>query len=297
MGSMISGSVSLCVDQFAMLDIELVKAVSMFRSQRWRFLRNTLQTLFRRWSVKPAHDALQAVRGQRVLVLGIYLGDRFNLAAHLYERFMQSSALMVDQRWAAFSRKDAHPGLAAATTLLLSSPLNKFAVLNLLLEGVDLAQYDLLIVSDDDVFVPDGFLDTYVSVQHALNLDLAQPARAIHSFYDHRFTLRRPWLSGRLTRFVEIGPIFSMTPAAFERLVPFDIGSPMGWGLDLVWPKLMEDGRLGIVDRVSVDHSYRGQSMTYARETTVARTKDYLAGTPHVPFAQALVVLRQYFLF
>lgn len=267
----------------------------MFRSQQWQTVRMALQALFRHWRVEPEVGFLEAVRGHRVLVLGIYLGDRLNLAAHLYERFSQSTALIVDQRWAAFSRRDSHPGLAAATSLLLSSPLEKFAVLNRLLEGIDLGQYDLVLVSDDDIFAPDGFLDTYVSAQHGLNLDLAQPARAFHSFYDHKFTLRRPWLKGRQTRFVEIGPIFSMNKVAAERLIPFDTRSPMGWGLDLVWPKLLEEHRLGIVDCVSVDHSYRGQSLTYARGDTVSRMGSYLNSTPHLAFKDALTVIRRYY--
>ncbi len=266
----------------------------MFRSPRWRGLRRGLQAWFRRWRIEVGGASLEAVRGSRVLVLGIYLGDRVNLASHLFERFGESEALIVEQRWAAFTRVDVHPGLANATRLLLTSPLDKFSVLNRLLEGVDLGAYDLLVVSDDDIFVPAGFLDAYIATQQALNLDLAQPARALHSFYDHQFTLRRPWLKGRLTRFVEIGPVFSMNKAAMARLVPFDTRSPMGWGLDLVWPKLLEERRLGIVDRVSVDHSYRQQSVTYARGAAVDEMNAYLARTPHLSFGQALTVRRRY---
>ena len=93
---------------------------------------------------------------------------------------------------------------------------------------------DWLLVVDDDVVLPRGFLDTFLHVAETAGLRLAQPAHAFASHAAWPVTRRRPGLVARRTRFVEIGPVTALHRDAFAVLLPFpDLA--MGWGLDAHW--------------------------------------------------------------
>ena len=68
-------------------------------------------------------------------------------------------------------------------------------------------------------------------------------------------TRRRPGLTARRTRFVEIGPVTAIRADAFDALLPFP-DLQMGWGLDAYWSALAaEHGwKLGVIDAVPVRH-------------------------------------------
>ena len=207
----------------------------------------------------------QVARPLRVLVLGIYLADHPNQAAHLVRQLGVSTLHQVDQAWARIGMTEPEPTVASVTRLRIKGNVPKFVVLNRLLEQVDLSTYDYVIVSDDDVTLPGNFLDAYLSWLEKYGLSIAQPARARHSYNIHDFVLQRNAVKVRETCFVEIGPLFSFDRRAIARLMPFDEGSPMGWGYDYVWPAIAQQSELkmGIVDATPVDHSYRPQAKTY----------------------------------
>src|SRR5207248_8174271 len=77
----------------------------------------------------------------------------------------------------------------------------KFQNLNVLL--ADFAPPDWLVVADDDIALPDGFLDCLIALCEALALDLAQPAQTLASHAAWRFARRRPLSVARETNFVE----------------------------------------------------------------------------------------------
>lgn len=267
----------------------------MFRSERWATVRQLLQQRFKSWEVAtPPADAHPTQL--KILVLGVFLADRFNLASHLVTAFASSKHHQVEQRWAGVFGQHEDPLVRKMTQRVVNQATDKFILINALLSEVSLEDYDLLIVTDDDIRLPGGFLDAYVELQHRLGFALAQPARALHSFYDHKITVRRPWLLGRETRFVEIGPVFSLTKVAFPHLVPFDTGLPMGWGLDLVWPAILRQTglRMGIIDRTSVDHSYRPQGVTYDRQESLRKMAEALRTRPHIEAGEAHSVIRRY---
>jgi hypothetical protein len=229
-----------------------------------------------------------AVHGARVLVVGVYLGERPHLAASIARALGNATGLAVTQAWAAVGRASDDPLLRGMTRTTVATPTPKFTLINRLLAGFELADFDFVVVSDDDIALPPGFLLRYLALQQHCGFSLAQPARTPHSFHDHYLTLQRPWLLARRTRFVEIGPLFSVRADAYAALLPFDEASPMGWGYDYVWPVQMERAglRMGIIDRTPVDHSLRPQSVSYSAPAQRHVMQDFLRQRAHLSRAE-----------
>jgi hypothetical protein len=232
----------------------------------------------------------------RVLVLGVYLAQKPHTASHLAEQFASAEAYHVDQAWAAIDGEPDSKRLAAVTAHRVPGRGHKFSLLNVLLTGFDWQSYDFVVLSDDDITLPLGFLDAFLSYQVKHDLALAQPARTPWSRSSYGFVRQRLRTEARLTRFVEAGPITSIRKDLGPLLMPFDEESPMGWGFDLIWPVLVEDAglRMGIVDATPVDHTMRGQATAYSGSTEFARMGEYLAKHRHLPLAEALVVRKRY---
>ena len=158
----------------------------------------------------------------------------------------------------------------------------KFEHLNALLAAHPRAGFDWLIVLDDDVVLPHGFLDRFVHCVEDAALQLAQPAHRRHSHAAWRTTRRRAGGAVRESHFVEIGPVTAFAAVTFETLLPFP-ELRMGWGLDGHWSALAaEHGwRIGIVDATPVLHT-TPVGGGYARADAVAEAEDFLAGRPYV---------------
>jgi hypothetical protein len=168
--------------------------------------------------------------------------------------------------------------------------------MNLLLSRFDWKSYDFIVISDDDITLPRGFLDAFLSYQVKHDLALAQPARTPWSRSSYSFVRQRLRTEARLTRFVEAGPVTSIRRDLAPLLLPFDEESPMGWGYDLIWPLVVERAglRLGIIDRTAVDHTMRGQAAAYSGSGEFSRMTGYLAKRPHLALGEALVVRERY---
>ncbi|CAM5793410.1 hypothetical protein [Rhizobacter fulvus] len=246
-------------------------------------------------SILPMVDQGPDTSRLRVLVLGVYLADRPNTAAHLVREFAAGHRLDVEQRWAAMGSATDDPMLQRVTVLTVQQPTPKFALINSLIAGLDVDRFDYVLVVDDDIHVQPGFLSAFLLRQRAFGFALAQPARAWHSYFDHSFALRRPWLAARQTRFVECGPLVSFSRDAARLLIPFHAESEM-WGMDLVWPVALERAglTLGIVDEIAVDHSVRGQATSYDRSTELAAMSDFLARTPHIASEDVFKVVKRF---
>jgi hypothetical protein len=145
------------------------------------------------------------------------------------------------------------------------------------------------------VSLPCGFLDAYLERVVHHGFALAQPARTRESFVDHRFVTQRAG-GARQTRFVEIGPLFSLSQAAAACLLPFDEISPMGWGYDWVWPLVLEAAglTLGIIDAVPVGHTIRRPVAEYDGALVRQQQAAYLATHPHLVRTEAFTVVRSY---
>jgi hypothetical protein len=116
--------------------------------------------------------------------------------------------------------------------------------------------YDAVWMPDDDLDATSEDIDRLFDIAAAVGLDLFAPALDDASHYAHFNTRRNPRFFGRWVGFVEIMmPGFSR--AALERLLPtFDLSETgWGWGLDSVWPKILNYENVGIVDAVAVTHT------------------------------------------
>jgi glycosyltransferase involved in cell wall biosynthesis len=232
-------------------------------------------------------------KARRVLVLGVYLAGKPNTAEHIASTLASSSDLEVRQRWVALGGEPRNAELGSVTAMTIAEPTPKYSLLNRLLAEEDLAAYDFVLTTDDDIVLPDGFLDLFVGVQAGVGFDLAQPARTPNSHVDLPIVFQQRGVVARRTQFVEIGPVASFGSEIYDLVFPFDETNPMGWGFENVWSHLLrEQGRtLGIVDAVPVDHSIREPVAHYEWSDADADRQRYLARHPHLPNEECFRVL------
>jgi hypothetical protein len=164
----------------------------------------------------------------------------------------------------------------------------KFQNLNQLLSDHPAAGHDWLLLIDDDVVLPRGFLDAFVFLAERFDFALAQPAHRWRSHAAWQVTRRRPGVLARQTRFVEIGPVCALRAATFDALLPFP-DLQFGWGLDLHWSAVAQarGWREGIIDATPVRHGLRRIASSYDRSDAVAETRSFLASRPYTPAADA----------
>jgi GT2 family glycosyltransferase len=160
----------------------------------------------------------------------------------------------------------------------------KFENLNALLAEHPPADHDWLIVIDDDVALPRGFLDAFLCAAERAALKLAQPAHRLHSHAAWAVTRRQAGVTVRETTFVEIGPVTAFHRDTFEVLLPFPDGLRMGWGLDLHWAALARERGwpIGVVDATPVGHTGRPAGDAYPRAEAEAEARAFLDGRPYV---------------
>ena len=116
--------------------------------------------------------------------------------------------------------------------------------------------YDYIWFPDDDIAASQGAINRMFDVAAAVGFDLFAPALDEASYYAHFVTMRNARFFGRWVGFVEIMvPGFS-TPA-LEKVLPTleQTATGWGWGLDSVWPKLLDYQNVGIIDGVTVTHT------------------------------------------
>jgi hypothetical protein len=158
----------------------------------------------------------------------------------------------------------------------------KFENVNELLLENPAAGHDWLMLIDDDVALPAGFLDAFVFLAERFGLVLAQPAHRWRSHAAFAVTRRRPGTVVRETAFVEIGPVCAFAAVSFETLLPFP---PLrtGWGLDAHWSAVARSHGwpLGVIDATPIRHGLRRIASSYSRESAVAEAREFLADRPY----------------
>ncbi|MDE3069874.1 MAG: hypothetical protein KGJ43_04010 [Acidobacteriota bacterium] len=164
----------------------------------------------------------------------------------------------------------------------------KFETLNALLAGAAPHEHDWVLIVDDDVRLPRGFLDRFVFLCERFELDLAQPAHPLRSHAAWELTRRRRGSLVRETAFVEIGPVTALAKVTFDALLPFP-PVRMGWGLDAHWAALARRRRwrCGVVDAVRVRHARAPSASAYSRDQAVAEAREMLAGRPYLTAAES----------
>jgi hypothetical protein len=116
--------------------------------------------------------------------------------------------------------------------------------------------YDFVWMPDDDIFATKATISAMFDVARVVSLDLFAPALHDASHFAHFSTMRNHSFFGRWTGFVEIMmPAFSR--GALEHLLhTLDLSETgWGWGLDSLWPKLLDYQRVGIIDALPVLHT------------------------------------------
>jgi GT2 family glycosyltransferase len=175
--------------------------------------------------------------------------------------------------------------------------LGRFENLNLLLAEQQVELFDWLLLLDDDVVLPRGFLDGLLNQAERHDLRLVQPAHRLRSHAAWRVTRRRAFSVVRETAFVEIGPVTALARQTFAELVPFP-PLRMGWGLDAHWSALARANgwRIGVVDVLPIAHRAAPTAAVYSRAAAVAEARAFLEGRPYLPareLQRTLVVHRR----
>jgi hypothetical protein len=236
----------------ALLRDAVCDAAALARLERWRLRR-----------------AARSGPRRRVLALGVERTDVPNVLDRARARLLESR----------------HDVRFAAT---VAGDRGKFENLDELLERNPAAGHDWLLVVDDDVLLPPGFLDVFLFLAERFDLALAQPAHRWRSHAAWRITRRRPGVVARETRFVEIGPVCALRADTFDDLLPFP---PLrfGWGLDAHWSAVARTRgwRLGVVDATPVRHGLRQIATSYDRSDAVDEARAFLADHPYTPAAEA----------
>jgi hypothetical protein len=238
-----------------------------------------------RLALGPAGRAARAATAppRRVIAAGIYGDD----AGRMTRTVEELRATSHDLELVLGARGEPAPALRDVT---VADGLagGKFENLNAVLDGRDPAGRDWLLVVDDDVLLPRGFLDRFVAICEALDFALAQPAQTWGSHAGWQITRRRGGLVARETRYVEIGPVTAFRADAAAALFPFP---PLryGWGLDVHWAALAQERgwRLGVVDSLPVRHDRAPVAATYSREGAVAEAREFLRERPYLPAGAA----------
>lgn len=230
-----------------------------------------------------------------ILVVGAYFTDQPSRVEHIVQELAASRDWKVVQAWAALGAA-VHPALARQTAIVEPRRVPKFQLLNRLLAGHRLADYTHVLVVDDDITVPAGFVDGYLKIVQRRDFALSQPARHHASYTDHRFVNQLLGIESRETTFVEIGPLFVVAASAYGTLFPFEEESAMGWGYDYVWPvRLRASGlRLGIVDLFPVTHDLRKPVQNYCHAAVSEAKRNYLACREHLRPAEVYRIVASY---
>ena len=223
---------------------------------------------------------------ERVLVVGIYR-ESGQLARAVDE--LRRSHHRVEVRLGAMG--EPRPPLEDDTALS-GLQRGKFQNVNDLLAGSP--EYDWLLVIDDDVELPDGFLDVLLATCRAYDFALAQPAQTRYSNANWPVTRRRSLSVARTTEFVEIGPVTAIRADAAALLLPFPETLRWGWGLDFHWAHVMRSSgmTMGVVDIAAVKHTSRQVASTYSWDAAQEEGRAYLRTVPHLPPAVAHRTLR-----
>lgn len=120
----------------------------------------------------------------------------------------------------------------------------------------DFEPYDVLFFPDDDLRLSAPALEEFLALFRRHRLALAQPALVDGCHWSHELTLANSAFQLRYTNFVEImGPAFSRD--ALRAVAPTFEEGRTGWGIDLVWSRVLGDptGAIAVVDATPMVHT------------------------------------------
>ena len=117
-------------------------------------------------------------------------------------------------------------------------------------------EYDYIMLADDDLSAEPSVWSRFFEIISEEKAALSQPALTQESFFSHFITLQNKNFICRSTTFVEIMmPCFRLD--TLEAILP-TLGlteTGWGWGLDFVWPHILKNQGIMIVDETPVTHT------------------------------------------
>lgn len=134
-------------------------------------------------------------------------------------------------------------------------PGTKFELLNRLLAENPIPDDHWIVIADDDVVLSHGSGPKLIAIGEKAGFDLFQPTHSLASLYTYDFLLALPWVRAELVSFVEIGPLFVVSPRGRPLFLPFPSDIGMGFGLELRWwEQSLGGARLGTVSDCRMVH-------------------------------------------
>ena len=129
--------------------------------------------------------------------------------------------------------------------------------------------YDYIWLPDDDLSMTSQTINSFFDLVYQYEFSLSQPALTHNSYYSHEILLQIKGVSYRETNFVEVmAPCFSKN-SLIKCWKTFS-ENKSGWGLDSYWPKILENKKIGVIDKVPIFHT---RPVGIAGHGTVARNQ------------------------
>jgi hypothetical protein len=165
------------------------------------------------------------------------------------------------------------PADSLAAQTVGSGPGSKWELANRLIAHAAPDPDAWMMVVDDDVCFSWSDGCRLVDLALRSGFDICQPAHGRLSLHSYEFNGARPLVRSSWTGFVEIGPLVLFSPRVVGGVYPFPEDLNMGWGTELYWHRLQEQGfRLGVVDRSRILHVGRvGEHYDTARASLSTR--------------------------
>ena len=147
----------------------------------------------------------------------------------------------------------------------------------------EIQKYRYVWMPDDDLLCVPEQVSRMFSICDDLNLELAQPALTRDSYFTHAITLQHTAFQLRFTNFVEImAPVLSID--LLGRIFHTLHGNVSGYGLDPVWARYSELGRVAIIDDTPVKHTrpVGGPNYAFSKKAGLAPAhEDWLESAKH----------------
>jgi hypothetical protein len=211
-----------------------------------------------------------------VLVLGWYRSDAVSLiedtvrvlycpngresqwlpANHGHNWLRESaSTIQVDQRWIACGEVPPKESLSPVTHAWVKDREEAWRKLKELLAANHVSKYEYLLLINDEVLLPRGFVATFFGLQRKLGFLAAQPALTAQTLRGPSISVQHTGTIARETSGYRFGPVVSVHNSLFD-VVPHIFNAD---NADLNWytpcvPLLGESIRSGIIDAVPVAH-------------------------------------------
>jgi hypothetical protein len=120
-------------------------------------------------------------------------------------------------------------------------------------ENLDfILQYDNFLFIDDDIDTDTESINKLFEIHSKYNLNLSQPS--VSGYTSWKITNKVDGCLLRYTNYVEIMSPLMNKQTLMSLFQTFDL-SQSGWGLDLLWTKMLDNDKIAIIDEVNVIHT------------------------------------------